>query len=175
MEKKFVVTVDPKGTPLGLMEKQEAHVKGALHLAFSLFIFRKIEKEWELLIQQRAYTKYHSAGLWTNTCCSHAEENIPIEVTAKNRLAEEMGFSCPLEYAGSFLYKAPVGNGLIEHEIDHVFVGFANPPLLTLDPEEAEASEWITLSLLEQRLQNQPETFTAWFQEAYEKAKKLLS
>lgn len=174
MKKQHVVLVDPEGKPLGLMEKQEAHIQGALHLAFSIFIFRKSGRDWELLIQQRAFSKYHSPGLWTNTCCSHAEENSPFAMTAEKRLQEEMGFSCLLQFAGSFLYKAPVGNNLIEHELDHVFVGFANPPHILPDPEEAAAWQWISLENLEKWLEKDPSAFTAWFKEAYSYAKKCL-
>jgi len=170
----YVITLNSEGSSIGLMEKQEAHLKGVFHLAFSIFIFREIGSSYELLIQQRALSKYHSGGLWTNTCCSHAEENIPLEETAHKRLQEEMGFSCPLQKAGTFQYKAVVGEGLIENELDHVFVGFSNPATISLHPEEASSYEWVPLPLLEKRLTNSPETFTAWFAPALKLALQIF-
>ncbi len=170
----YVITLDSEGSPVGQMEKQEAHLKGVFHLAFSIFIFRKAASSYELLIQQRALSKYHSGGLWTNTCCSHAEVNIPIKDTAQKRLKEEMGFSCPLQNVGTFKYKAFVGQGLIENELDHVFIGFSNEENISLNLNEASSCEWVSLALLEERLKNKPATFTAWFAPALKLALKIF-
>ncbi len=116
----FVVLVDQDDQKLGLMEKQQAHVAGLLHRAFSVFVFNS---KGELMIQQRAASKYHSPTLWTNTCCSHPRDNETYEQAAHRRLEEEMGFDCELEYKFNFIYKAHLENDLIEHELDHVFIG----------------------------------------------------
>ena len=121
MEK--VILVDKHDRQMGLMEKQEAHVKGLLHRAFSIFIFNKDNK---LLLQKRAFKKYHSGGLWTNTCCSHPRENETTIDAAHRRLNEEMGMECKLELKFNFIYKAQLDNNLYEHEFDHVFFGFSN-------------------------------------------------
>ena len=163
-----VLLVDPSDNPVGLMEKREAHDKGLLHRAFSVFIFRKIGSSAELLIQKRASDKYHSGGLWTNTCCSHAEAGLPAAATAEKRLREEMGFACPLDFAGSFLYRADVGNGMIEHEIDHVFTAFFDPGEILPNPEEAEAVQWVEIESIKRWLGQEPKAFTAWFPKAFE-------
>jgi isopentenyl-diphosphate delta-isomerase len=108
----YVILVDKNDHPQGLMEKMEAHRKGALHRAFSVFIFNDAG---ELMLQQRALSKYHSPGLWTNTCCSHPRDGEKTAEAAHRRMMEEMGFDCTFEEAFSFLYKADVGQGLIEH------------------------------------------------------------
>lgn len=172
--KKYVVTVNEKGDPVGLVEKQEAHERGLLHLAFSIFIFRRRGSALELLLQRRALDKYHSAGLWTNTCCSHMEENVPLAVTAPLRLAEEMGFSCPLQQVGTFQYRAEVGPGMIEHELDTVLVGFADPEKIVVNPQEAMDFAWRDTRDIERRLQESPQEFTAWFSPAYKIAKSAL-
>jgi len=170
MEKKpqFVVSVDPSDSPIGLVEKQQAHREGVLHRAFSIFLLRRVEGTLQTLLQQRALHKYHSGGLWTNTCCSHAEADVPVEATAQKRLEEEMGFSCPLHYAGSFLYRAEVGNSMVEHEIDHVFAAFYDPPSIRLNPEEAENCRWEDADVVQKLLLKKRGEFTAWFPQAFE-------
>jgi len=170
-----VLQVDEMDMPIGVMEKQEAHMKGVLHRAFSVFLFRRKGAGLEILLQQRALKKYHSGGLWTNTCCSHAELNVPVKETAQKRMREEMGFSCELRFAGSFRYKAEVGNGLIENEIDHVFVGFHDPVTIELNPDEAEACQWEEVGQVQKQVTEKPSTFTAWFPEAFELALESLS
>ena len=133
-----------------------------------------MESSPQLLLQQRAFHKYHSRGLWTNTCCSHAEPDVPIEITASNRLQTEMGFSCPISFLGSFYYKTDVGDGMIEHEIDHVFAAFYNPPNIQLNSEEANAFKWINVKDLEKDLMIKRHEFTAWFPEALDIALKFL-
>ena len=116
----YVVLVDAHDNQIGLMEKQAAHVNPTLHRAFSIFIFNS---KGEMLLQQRALTKYHTPGLWTNTCCSHPRDGESLEQATKRRLMEEMGMECDLKEVFSFIYKADVMQGLIEHEFDHVFIG----------------------------------------------------
>ena len=116
----YVVLVDEQDNAIGTMEKQQAHVEGVLHRAFSIFIFNSEKK---LLLQKRASSKYHCGGLWTNTCCSHPRETENIQDAAIRRLHEEMGMQCELNAIFSFVYKAEFENGLTEHEFDHVFIG----------------------------------------------------
>ncbi len=155
----MVVLVNPEDQVVGLMEKQQAHVAGLLHRAFSVFIFNK---KGELMLQQRAADKYHSPTLWTNTCCSHPRENETYKEAAHRRLQEEMGFDTELTYSFNFIYKAQFENGLTEHELDHVFVGYYDDEP-TLNPEEVMAYRWITIEDLETEMKQNPEHFTAWF------------
>ena len=129
-----VILVDKNDNEVGTMEKQEAHVKGLLHRAFSVFIFN--DKN-ELLLQRRAVNKYHSGGLWTNTCCSHPRQNEKTKDAAKRRLLEEMGMRSTLKKQFDFIYKAKLDNNLYEHEFDHVFFGFTND-LPIINQEEVE-------------------------------------
>jgi isopentenyl-diphosphate delta-isomerase len=153
-----VVLVDAQDNEIGLMDKQEAHEKGLLHRAFSVFLFTS---DGRLLLQRRALHKYHSAGLWTNTCCSHplpGEGNLE---AAMRRLQEEMGIVCPLECAFSFLYRQAVGE-LVEHELDHVFIGtFDGEPVIN----PMEVAEWkcVRTDALLADLQAHPEDYTVWF------------
>ena len=121
MKNDQVILVNENNFQRGIMEKMEAHKKGELHRAFSIFIFNS---QGELLLQKRALTKYHSGGLWTNTCCGHPQPEINLEECAHKRLNEEMGLDCILEYAFNFIYKAELDNELFENELDHVFVGY---------------------------------------------------
>ena len=155
----YVILVDKNDNPIGKMEKLEAHEKALLHRAFSVFIFN--DKE-ELMLQQRALSKYHSPGLWTNTCCSHqrfGESNIE---AGKRRLMEEMGFSVDLEEITSFIYKAPFDNGLTEHELDHILVGHYNEKP-NPNPEEVEDWKWMTVNDVKQDITDNPQNYTAWF------------
>ena len=160
----FVVLVDQDDQKLGLMEKQQAHVAGLLHRAFSVFVFNS---KGELMIQQRAASKYHSPTLWTNTCCSHPRDNETYEQAAHRRLGEEMGFDCELEYKFNFIYKAHLENDLIEHELDHVFIGtFDNEPKLNSD--EVMAYRWVELDDLKKDMEKNPQNYTAWFKIIFE-------
>jgi isopentenyl-diphosphate delta-isomerase len=154
-----VILVDANDISTGTMEKMEAHQKAILHRAFSIFIFNA---EGEMLLQQRAAGKYHSGGLWTNSCCSHPRPGEDTLVAASRRLQEEMGFETPLRKVFDFVYKASFENGLTEHEFDHVFVGKYNGVII---PDLAEVSSYAYRSMnnIETLLQNQPEMFTAWF------------
>ena len=154
-----VVLVNEQDHVMGTMEKMEAHQKGVLHRAISVFIYNAQD---ELMLQQRAAHKYHSPLLWTNTCCSHPFENETYQEAAERRLQEEMGFECPLEEKFHFIYKADVGNGLIEHELDHVFVGrFDSIP--NLNPDEIAQYEWKNHETILKELEDTPEKYTEWF------------
>ena len=160
----FVVLVDQNDQKLGLMEKQQAHIAGLLHRAFSVFVFNS---KGELMIQQRAASKYHSPTLWTNTCCSHPRDNETYEQAAHRRLQEEMGFDCDLEFKFSFIYKAHLDNNLTEHELDHVFIGtFDEEP--QLNPDEVMAYRWVDLMDLKKDIEKNPQNYTAWFKIIFE-------
>lgn len=157
-----VVLVDESGSETGVMEKMEAHRKGLLHRAFSVLVFNSRN---ELLIHRRAADKYHSAGLWTNTCCSHPFPGEEILDAANRRLQEEMGMGgVQLQIAGDFIYRVELDNGLIEHEFDYVLKGCSDQQP-SPDPEEADAVEWVPRDVLLQRMQDHPEKFTFWFRE----------
>lgn len=154
-----VLLVDSNDTPSGQMEKMEAHRKGLLHRAFSVFVFND---QQQLLLQQRALGKYHSGGLWTNTCCSHPTPNESLEVCGERRLVEEMGFSTPLTRLFAFEYRVELDNELIEHEYDHVLTGQYNG-VVQPNSEEVMDFKWISWSALEEEMAARPETFTSWF------------
>jgi len=141
------------------MPKMEAHEKALLHRAFSVFTFND---KGELLLQQRAAEKYHSPLLWTNTCCSHQRNGETSLEAGKRRLQEEMGFTCELEEVFSFIYKAPFENGLTEHELDHVMIGYYNDNPI-INPEEVESFKWVTLEDVKTDMEKHPETYTEWF------------
>ena len=154
-----VILVDKNDKEFGSMEKQEAHVKGLLHRAFSVFIFN--DKN-ELLLQRRAVKKYHSGGLWTNTCCSHPRQNETTLDAAKRRLVEEMGMRCDLKKQFDFIYKAKLDNNLYEHEFDHVFFGFSND-LPQINTKEVEEYTYKTLEVIGNEIKTNPEKYTEWF------------
>jgi len=154
-----VILVNEKDQQLGLMNKMEAHEKGKLHRAFSVFIFNK---NGEMLVQQRALDKYHSPGLWTNTCCSHQREGESNLEAGKRRLYEEMGFSCELEEMFWFVYRAEFDNGLTEHELDHVMTGtYDQDP--EINPEEVASFKWMMPAAVKQDIADRPELYTEWF------------
>lgn len=163
-----VVLVDEHDNPVGLAEKMVAHEQGLLHRAFSVFVLRQHKNNYQVLMQQRAKEKYHCGGLWTNTCCSHPYENEKINEAAVRRLKEELGFSVPLEKIGAFTYYAQLDNGLIEHELDHVLVGFyteETAPILCNDQEVMDY-EWITLPELREKIHLTPLLYTPWLLQA---------
>lgn len=170
MELEYVILVDENDQEIGKMEKQEAHEKGLLHRAFSVFVFNENK---ELLLQQRALTKYHSAGLWTNTCCSHPRIGETIEQAAHRRLMEEMGFDCDLSTKTSFIYKAAFENGLTEHEFDHVLVGSFNGEI-NFNPTEVKNFKWINLEELQIDLLQNNQNYTAWFKIIFDNFQKSL-
>lgn len=154
-----VLLVDEQDQVIGLMPKMEAHEKGVLHRAFSVFIYNA---RGELLLQQRAAHKYHSPRLWTNTCCSHQREGETNVAAGQRRLQEEMGFSVPLEDVLSFIYKAPFDNGLTEHELDHILVGhYDGEP--TINPEEVMAYRWQAPAQVKADMERHPDQYTEWF------------
>jgi isopentenyl-diphosphate Delta-isomerase len=166
-----VILVDEKDQPIGLAEKMEAHQKGLLHRAFSVFVFNSAN---ELLIHQRASHKYHSRALWTNTCCSHPRDKESIESAAHRRLHEEMGFDCTLEPLFSFIYKASLEDGLYEHELDHVLIGhWSGSP--KPNPEEVMDWKYIALDALEEDILLHPEHYTVWFKIALPKVREALT
>jgi isopentenyl-diphosphate Delta-isomerase len=166
-----VILVDEQDRQTGVMEKMEAHQKALLHRAFSVFIFNSRN---ELLLQKRADGKYHSAGLWTNACCSHPQPGEDTLSAAEKRLQEEMGFTVPLTEVFSFVYKAPFENGLTEYEYDHVLVGSFDGEV---KPNTSEASDYCykTFADIKASLQSHPGHFTAWFKIAFPKLEAYLA
>ena len=159
MIKEMVILVDKDDNELGLMEKLEVHQKGLLHRAFSVFLLNDSN---QLLLQKRALDKYHSPGLWTNTCCSHPRKNEKTIVAAHRRLFEEMGIKSELKLFTSFIYKAEFDNGLIEHEFDHVIVGsFVGNPVI--NQLEVCDWKWEDLDLIKENLKTYPDDYTEWF------------
>ncbi|MEI6087301.1 MAG: isopentenyl-diphosphate Delta-isomerase [Bacteroidota bacterium] len=155
-----VVLVNDRDEELGVMEKMEAHEKALLHRAFSVFVFNQ---SGELLLQQRALDKYHSGGLWTNTCCSHPRPNETVSAAASRRLREEMGFEVPLEKIFDFVYQASFDNGLTEHEFDHVFVGYYDGPM-DVNPVEVNDYVFRSMESIQHSLESHDGLFTAWFE-----------
>lgn len=160
-----VILVNEKDEQIGLMPKMEAHEKGKLHRAFSVFIYNE---NGEMLLQQRALSKYHSPGLWTNTCCSHQRAGETNIEAGKRRLREEMGFEVELKNTVSFIYKAPFDNGLTEHEFDHILVGnySASPKP---NPEEVMDWKWMRPEAVQQDMRKNPQNYTEWFKIIFEK------
>ena len=165
-----VILVDEQDKPTGTMEKMEVHEKALLHRAFSVFIFN--DKK-EMLLQKRAAKKYHSAGLWTNACCSHPQPGEDTTTAATKRLQEEMGFTTPLQKAFEFIYKAPFENGLTEHEFDHVFIGSYNGEIF---PDAEEVSDYCFMSMEEiaSTIQSHPGKYTEWFKIAFPKLTEYI-
>ena len=155
----FVILVDEHDNAIGKMEKQQAHVEGVLHRAFSIFIFNSKK---ELLLQKRASTKYHCGGMWTNTCCSHPRENESVVDAANRRLQEEMGMQSLLKPIFTFVYKAEFANGLTEHEFDHVFFGESNE-MPSINIEEVEDFRFVGIEELQNEIKETPQNFTPWF------------
>lgn len=165
MKEERVILVNEQDEPIGTMEKIEAHEKALLHRAFSVFVFND---KGETMIQQRAMHKYHSPGLWTNTCCSHQREGESNIEAGKRRLMEEMGFTTELQEVFSFVYKAPFDNGLTEHEFDHVMVGKYNEAP-NINPDEVADWKWMSLERIKSDMEQYPEHYTAWFRIIFEK------
>ena len=166
-----VILVNEQDEPVGTMEKMEAHQKGLLHRAFSVFI---INSQGEMLLQQRALNKYHSGGLWTNTCCSHPLPGEDILTAAHRRLAEEMGFDCALREIFSFTYRASLDNGLTEHEFDHVLLGVYDGAI-TPDAEEVAAYRSLPVDAVARLLRDEPDAFTHWFHIAFPKIAAFMA
>jgi len=170
MPVEYVVLVNKNNQPLGTMEKLEAHERGELHRAFSVFIFNS---EGQMMLQKRADGKYHSPGLWTNTVCSHPRTGEDFASAAHRRLMEEMGFDCELEPAFTFIYKAHVGDGLIEHEFDQVFIGTCDKEP-QINPEEVGDWKYVWPGELYADIERFPDEYTVWFKIAIKQLKKYL-
>ncbi|MGV3632588.1 MAG: isopentenyl-diphosphate Delta-isomerase [Bacteroidota bacterium] len=154
-----LILVDEQDREQGYLPKLEVHQKGLLHRAFSILVFNA---QGEFLIHQRAHEKYHSPGLWTNTCCSHPHKGEATEAAAHRRLQEEMGFDCDLAFVYKFIYKTELDHGLTEHELDHVFIGEYNGDF-SPNPDEVSAFRWIGLPELRSDITDHPENYTFWF------------
>ena len=169
-----VILVDENDQPLGTAEKLYAHQEGLLHRAFSIFVFKDNTMS-HLLLQKRAKGKYHSPGLWTNTCCSHPRPGEKTTEAAERRLEEELGIKTPLQIVGQFHYIAHFDNGLTENEFDHVLIGFLGKQKIHPNPEEVEECRWVTPKTLQEELTTTPERFTPWLQEALDIIKNTIS
>jgi|TARA_B100001741_G_scaffold313280_1_gene318859 isopentenyl-diphosphate delta-isomerase len=171
MSKENVILVDEKDNQIGLMSKLEAHQKGLLHRAFSIFIFNS---DYKLLLQKRASSKYHSGSLWTNTCCSHPRDGEETIVAANRRLLEEMGIKTSLRKVFDFKYKAELDNNMIENEFDHVFYGvYDDDPVLNFN--EAEDFKWIDMNTLKKDIHENGDQYTVWFKIAFDYFYKYLN
>jgi len=170
MERKEVILVDEMDNEIGTMEKMKAHLSPNLHRAFSVFVFNNDDL---MLLQQRADNKYHSSGLWTNTCCSHPSPGETINQSATRRLEEEMGFITEIQEAFSFIYQAELTNGLIEYEYDHVLIGKYNGPI---NPDETEVQNFCFKSMaqIQDDIIINPDIYTEWFKIAFPMVKELI-
>lgn len=167
----MVILVDENDRETGTMEKMEAHMKGLLHRAFSVFIMNSSGK---LLLQKRASGKYHSPGLWTNTCCSHPRPSESVNDAAIRRMFEEMGMTGPLKHSFSFIYRAEFDNGLIEHEFDHVLIGVSDDEPVP-DIDEVADFEYLDPGFVSEDIKVNPEKYTVWFRIAFPKVKDHLA
>lgn len=159
MIEEYVQLLNESNETIGAMEKMKAHREGRLHRAVSVFVFHS---NGTMLLQQRAAGKYHSPGLWSNACCTHPRLNeVPLSA-AQRRLKEELGLECLLEHKSDFLYRAELDNGLIEHEFDHIFIGYCDDVPM---PDRNEVAEYMYLPVDEiyNRMKTQPDQFTVWF------------
>jgi isopentenyl-diphosphate delta-isomerase len=163
----FVILVDQNDHEVGQMEKFAAHEGGRLHRAFSVCVFNSRQ---ELLLQQRAWGKYHSAGLWTNTCCSHPRPGESLENAVHRRLQEEMGFDCEMQEIFHMQYRLPFSNGLTEHEYDHVFIGISDQ-LPKPNQDEVAGWQYMTLPEISSTLEDHSILFTDWFQLMFDQFK----
>ena len=164
MEEKVII-VDKNDNQIGLMPKLDAHKKGILHRAFSVFV---LNNNNEIMLQKRAYNKYHSGGLWTNTCCSHQREGENSIEAGKRRLLEEMGFETELKIITSFIYKVEFENGLTEHELDYLLIGkFFKSPVI--NKQEVADWKWMKIELIADDIKLNPNNYTSWFKIIFDK------
>lgn len=170
IDREIIVAVNEQDEPVGYFDKMDVHKKGILHRAVSVFVF-STDGHW--LLQKRATSKYHSAGLWSNTACSHPLKDENVADSAHRRLIEEMGLDLVLKKEFSFTYRAEFANGLIEHELDHVFVGFTDDEPV-LNEKEASDYRWFTTKELAEEVKLYPEKFTVWFRLLFPKIKELV-
>ena len=160
---KKILLVNNNDDVIGHGEKIAVHKHGLLHRAFSVFCF---DTNNSVLLQQRSHAKYHCPGLWTNTCCSHSLATESTENTAKKRLQFEMGINAELTFIQSFTYKATLANGLVEHEIDHVFISISSHYDIRPNPDEVSAVKWVNMQQLQQDIKHNPHSYTPWLSEA---------
>lgn len=165
-----VILVNEQDEAIGSMEKMEAHEKALLHRAFSVFIFNS---KREMLLQQRSDKKYHSAGLWTNACCSHPSPGEDTATAAARRLKEELGFTAPLKEAFTFIYRTDFENGLTENEFDHVYTGVYDGRVVA-DEDEVKNFAFIAMDEIEESIRRDPGKFTTWFVIAFPEIKKWV-
>ena len=166
MPSKNIILVNKFDQPVGECEKLAAHKSGLLHRAFSIFILRKSEAGYELLLQQRSKQKYHSGGLWSNSCCSHPTPEETTIAAAQRRCHEEIGISAKLEHCGHFIYRAELDGGLIEHELDHVFYAIIDNAEPKANPDEVSELRWVNISELNHDLNANPQQYSAWLRPA---------
>ncbi len=168
-----VVLVTKEGKQIGLEDKLVAHQKGLLHSAFSIMIYRETSTGREYLLQRRALSKYHSGGLWTNTCCSHPYPGEPFQIAASRRLYEELGITeaLDMQLRDSFYYRVELDNNLIEHEIDQIILCEVSDVTITPNPEEVMQLQWWHQDKITDSLENEPHQFTAWFKEVLDHCK----
>jgi isopentenyl-diphosphate Delta-isomerase len=159
-----VILVDENDLEIGTAPKLRAHRDGALHRAFSVFLFNS---RGEVLLQRRADDKYHSGGLWSNTCCSHPRPGEDTDLAARRRLDEEMGLAVPLVGVFSFTYHSALADGLYEHEYDHVYVGRTDSEPRP-DPREVAGWRWASVEEVTREMESSPERFTVWFREPFD-------
>ena len=165
-----VVLVDEHDRPVGRGEKIETHLRPRLHRAFSVFVF---DSSGRLLLQKRASAKYHSSGLWSNTCCSHPRPGEPTEAAARRRLKEEMGFDCEVTKVFDLVYYAELDNNFYEHEYDHVFTGrYDGSP--TPDPREVEDWKWVEVQALAEDLRVNPHMYSYWLRASFDELLRRL-
>jgi isopentenyl-diphosphate delta-isomerase len=171
MEETKVILVDQNDIQTGISEKLEAHHKGLLHRAVSVFI---VNSQGDWLIQRRAFDKYHSNGLWTNACCTHPLPGESVFDAAKRRLKEEMGIICNVTWLFSFIYKEKLDNELTEHELDHIFFGMTDSDPV-INTSEVEAWKRISFDQIQKDVKQNPDIFTFWFREIYEKVNQQIA
>ncbi|CEG56630.1 isopentenyl-diphosphate Delta-isomerase [Legionella fallonii] len=171
-QRTHVILVDAQDNCIGTMEKLLAHREGKLHRAFSILVFRKNQDTLQLLLQQRANSKYHGGGLWTNTCCSHPLDSLSLPQEASDRLSMEMGIRVPLIEVGIFQYFAKLDNNMYEHEIDHVLIGPWIEQSINPDPQEVNDYCWIDIQHLKRKLAKFPREFTPWLSQVLSMALK---
>jgi isopentenyl-diphosphate Delta-isomerase len=170
MTEELVILVDESDRPIGTSEKLAAHRNPVLHRAFSIFVINQLG---QVMLQKRAKQKYHSGGLWTNTCCSHPRPGEETLLAAKRRLQEEMGFCCELEEIFSFVYRAQLDRELTEYEFDHVLLGkFDGEP--RLNPDEAEAWKWMEILDLQLDIVSNPDRYTFWLKNCIDRVANYL-
>ncbi len=168
----FVILVDQQDNAIGQMEKQEAHLQNKKHRAFSVFL---LDEQGNLILQQRADSKYHSPGLWTNACCGHPRPNETTIEAAKRRTFEELGIHIDIKEVFQLSYEEHLENGLWENEFDHIFIGNFNDDIQNPNPEEVQNLKYISVEKVDNDLKENPQNYTFWFKLIFPKIKHLLS